>query len=532
MLFLLWFWISAVWASWDVLEWDDSVQSSENNNSSLHARDGALFDSGMIEEWTPVSSTIVVGQRDYFNFQVNSSYSRIKSSSDMMVFLSGNIVNQSRQLFNSTEMQLAVYYAFDESAILNLSEASSLSLFQAGYLGALALLPLSQNDNTTGITNLYLSIGVYNTTSKSLAVASSITQDLFWNYTISVSQYDLVFQWDTRSWIEVVDSDYNSALLVTGNVTETSSGSNYSIYDTGLYDLYLYSSDDINYFDNSLTNSLSAIQNGPYLATSAKNVSIDDGSGIKNSSILAIDKSISVREGSVKEQFHVTGLNSSTTYAVYLTKKISDKMLTLSSAGGVLFSKSTLTTMHDDSCSLIFDLDFCDGVAYSVPTSSLARGNKTAIALMYDNIAESLYANFSKALQIVPCDTEQDALYTPLRSCDDCAEAYRNWLCAVSIPRCTTVETSFYIHRDKTENRNDYLNQEIQPLNDYYEVLPCIDMCHSLVTDCPPDFQFSCPSKSYETDLMYQSYNVFEKGHPFDTCNFVGSSQNLQIVGS
>ncbi|CEP64703.1 Mid1p LALA0_S13e01068g [Lachancea lanzarotensis] len=532
MLYLLWFFISAVWASLDLEDWDEfGIPAHSGDLSTFQFQDRSFFNSGMIEEWTPVRSTIAPGDRQYFTFPVNSSYSRIMSSLDMLVFLSGNVNTQAPELFHSySDLALAVYYTFDESVLSNITETGNLALFQAGYFEALALRPLNQNDNSTEYSNLFLVVDVYNMTSKSVVVPSQATESLFWNYTLSISQYDLVFQWDNRAWIELVDSDYDSALLVTGNVTQSSTSANYSIYDTALYDLYLYSYSDIDYFDNSLTHSLGAVRNGPYLVSSAKNTSAAYGYGANNSTGLAIQKSITVREGSVKEQFHITGLNASTTYVVYLTKKISDNQNVLSSDGGVLFSKSTFTTLSDNSCSLIFGLDFCDGVAYSVPTSSLAIGNKTANAIMYDDIAKSLYANFSKALQIIPCDTEDDAKFSPLRSCDDCAEAYRNWLCAVSIPRCTTLQSKYFIHRKKDDNRNEYLNQQIQPLNDYFEVLPCVDMCYSLVTDCPPDFQFSCPSKTSHSELFYLSYNVFQNGEPFDTCNYVGSSKNLHII--
>ncbi|SCU97328.1 LAME_0F19306g1_1 [Lachancea meyersii CBS 8951] len=532
MLFLLWFYISAACASLYHNNWDRFTENFEPTNlSSLNLQERSFFNSGMIEEWTPIRSTISPGNRQYFTFPVNSSYSRIMSSVDMLVFLSGNVNTQAPELFKSyTELEVAVYYTFDESVLSNITETGSLALFQAGYFEALALRPLDPDSNSTEYSNLYLVVDVYNTSSKSAAIPSPETQSLFWNYTLSISQYDLVFQWDNRAWIELVDSDYDSALLVTGNVTQSVSNSNYSIYDTGLYDLFLYSYDHVDYFDSSLTHSLGAIQNGPFLATSANNDSATYGYGSNNSTGLAIQKSITVREGSVKEQFHITGLNASTTYVVYLTKRISDNQRVLSSNGGVLFSKSTFTTLSDNSCSLIFGLDFCDGVAYSVPTSSLAKDNKTAIAIMYDEIAKSLYANFSKALQIIPCDTELDAKYSPLRSCDDCADAYRNWLCAVSIPRCTTLQSEYFIHRKKDDNRNDYLNQQIQPLNDYFEVLPCIDMCYSLVTDCPSDFQFSCPSKKSHSNLFYLSYNVYKSDQPFDTCNYVGSSKSLHII--
>lgn len=510
------------------LGFDSFAFDSANNDSVAQA--SQLLNSDLIQEWNPIESVITPGKRDYFMFEVNTTYANGLSKLDVLVFISGNLYSQPTQVSNSSELALSVWYSFDDDVTSDTSKGKH-ALFNDGYMEALATTSLhDQSSNASEFSNLYLVFEVYNKTSNQAAELTSLTENLTWNYTVSISQYDLVFQWDVRSWIDVVDSDSTSALLTTGNVTTSSStSSNYSLYDTGLYDLYLYSYEDIAYFDNYMAHSLRAVQNGPWLATSARNNSVN--ASLSNSEHLSISKSITVRGGSVKEQFYITGLNHSTTYGAFLTKRISDNKNAMSDYGGILFSKATFTTMNDDSCSLIFDLDFCDGVAYSVPTSKLANGNKTAIGSMYDSIAHSLYSNFSKALQMIPCDTVKDARFSPLRNCDDCASAYRNWLCAVTIPRCTTTNTTYYRHRDKTQNRNDFLNDELQPVNDYFEILPCINMCYNLVADCPPDFQFSCPSKTSHPELLYLSYNVYEE-QDYDTCNYVGSSQNLQILGS
>ncbi|CUS22820.1 LAQU0S07e00826g1_1 [Lachancea quebecensis] len=489
---------------------------------------GSLLNSNLIQEWTPIESVITAGKRDYFTFAINSTYAHTMSKLDMLIFISGNLHSETARLFNSSGLQLAVWYSFDQEVTSDTSKGSR-AVFSAGYMEALAVTPLQNQDgNLTQYSNLYLVIEAYNLTSNSPLNLTSETQDLFWNYTIGVSQYDLVFQWDVRSWIELVDSDADSALLVTGNVTTSAATSaNSSLYDVGLYELYLYSYEDIVKFDKALPHSLRAVQNGPYLASSVNNSAVEIE--LSSSNRPEIVKSLTVRGGSVKEQFYITGLNHSTTYGVYLTKKISDNTELLSDSGGILFSKSLFTTMADDSCSLIFGLNFCDGVAYSVPTSETAGTNKTVTSLIYDGIASSLYGNFSKALQMVPCDTEKDSRFSPLRTCNDCANSYRNWLCAVTIPRCTTDNSSYYIHRDKTQNRNDFIDQLIQPIHDYYEILPCIDMCYNLAADCPPDFQFSCPSKTSHSELLYLSYNVYEEKE-FHTCNYVGNSRNLHIL--
>ena len=190
-----------------------------------------------------------------------------------------------------------------------------------------------------------------------------------WEYRLSISENDLVFQWDVRPWVEVLDTDMNSALLSTGNVTaDAKVYHNYSIYDPSLYDLYVYSYEDSVQLNQNYNLSLCAVKNGPYLVSSQNTSNATVTSNSTNPlerTDLAIQKKITEYGGSVTEMFYVTGLNASTTYVAYLTKKISNGD-GLSSVGGILFSHVYFTTRSTDVCSLIFGLDFCSDVAYSV----------------------------------------------------------------------------------------------------------------------------------------------------------------------
>lgn len=228
-------------------------------------------------------------------------------------------------------------------------------------------------------------------------------------------------------------------------------------------------------------------------------------------------------------QFYITGLNSSTNYTAFLKKKIGYSG-NVSPVGGVIFNRLDFTTNPNNSCSLVFGLDFCSGVAYSVPTSSRFSTNKTAIAGIYDNIANSLFSNFSNALQIIPCDTELDARYSPLRTCVDCSDAYQNWLCGVAIPRCSVNDSDYFIVRNKKNNRNSYINNDIEPINDYNEVLPCIDICHAIVRDCPSALGFACLTR--EDALLFYSYNYYRKYSTVPSCNFIGNFSDLVVVDS
>ena len=52
-----------------------------------------------------------------------------------------------------------------------------------------------------------------------------------------------------------------------------------------------------------------------------------------------------------------------------------------------------------------------------------------------------------------------------------------------------------YIHRNETNQRNEFLADVIQPNQDYYEVLPCVNVCQAIVRDCPANFGFYVPRK-------------------------------------
>ncbi|CDO92611.1 unnamed protein product [Kluyveromyces dobzhanskii CBS 2104] len=520
------------------IAFDDSAIGFERQLTSDNSSDSAS-----LQEWAPVSASLIKGQKSYFQFTINNTdvFSQLLQTYEMFIFLSANICERPNTV--DDDVSLALYYTFDSTKTGNFTEADS-SFFTDGYLEALALRPYntaSSSENNSTYAVLYVMVQLVNNTNgepfepESNALAD---KNEIWSYQISISQRDLVFQWDTRSWLEVVDTDYNSALLVTGNLTSTTkTASNYSIYDIDLYDIYVYEYEYANYFDNlNLSHSLCAIQNGPHLISSIDNSTNTNSTRdmSENSSLsakdLAVYKSITTRGGGAKEQFHITGLNSSTTYVAYVTKKLATSSAGLQESGGVLFSKQLFSTMDDSSCSLIFGLEFCDGVAYSVPSSSLLTyDDKNQLAVIYDSIAESYYSNFSLALQLVQCDTEQDAKYSPLRTCTECASSYKNWLCSVSIPRCTTEKSSYYVHRSSEESRNSMLNDLIKPTSDYYEVLPCIDTCVAMVRDCPSELGFTCPSYTAYTDLMYNSYNFYETDQSFLTCNFVGNAADLKF---
>lgn len=183
---------------------------------------------------------------------------------------------------------------------------------------------------------------------------------------------------------------------------------------------------------------------------------------------------------------------------------------------------------------------------------------------MYDQRAGELWQNFSYSLQQIPCNTTSTAQYSLAKTCDDCAAAYKEWLCAVTIPRCedytsqlpwlqprnlggafyqngTTLSPQFlnqpYIAMpsapgDSVAQRQTYIssfatNQSRNPsiIDDmimpgpYKEVKPCEDLCYSLVQSCPASLQFGCPLPGRGLEVGYGTRN--SRGEV--TCSYLGA---------
>lgn len=504
-----------------------------------------FFNGNSLVSWEPIISNITAGKNGYYQFTLNSSSNSnsLAPSYETFVFISGNIDNITYTNNTSIEMNknsilnevgLRMSHSFDDSISKNIS-LGDISVFEHGYVENYGVAPLNvasgNNSTDSDDSSLYIMVQMFNTTTgKALDEDDPLTKDVIINYRLSISENDLVYQWDTRPWVEVLDTDYSSALLMTGNITYSATENkgklkNMTIEDLSLYDLYVYDVYEFNKLNTtSLARSITAIKNGNYLISSQNETESTNNLDEKG---LRIQKYIGSSAVGVSEFFYITGLNHSTRYISLLTKKITNSDGNLTDVGGIIFAANNFTTQSDNTCSLIYGLNFCNNIAYSVPTSSFVGDNKTLMAETYEYITTGLYNNFTDALSLVDCDTELDARYSPLRTCADCADAYKNWLCAVSIPRCTSKKSEFYLKRDRKVNRNKLIDLYIKPTSDYYEILPCIDMCHYIVRDCPSKFNFQCPDSNNHQELLLHSYNFWiDMDDNMPTCNMLTGSSS------
>ncbi|KAF2084739.1 hypothetical protein K490DRAFT_48416 [Saccharata proteae CBS 121410] len=359
-----------------------------------------------------------------------------------------------------------------------------------------------------------------------------------WDYQVAASidapYHQFNYRDSTDQFVYLVDSDTFSALFVTDNLTQSNPGD--PDYDTWMkagtpFTMFAYS-------DNStavkgLERSFCGLKNAwEVQATALTSGMTTRGLGNKP-----------------KEQFYIQGLNGSSSYhgfpAMYGNSTAAGANVV--GGGGQVWSYINFTTKSDGNCQVIFNLTFCDEVSYAVPANNY-KYNVTSLNSLYDDYARDLYQNFNYSLQQIPCNTTNTAQYSLARGCDDCARDYKNWLCAVTIPRCedfsnkspwlqprnvafpfinnTNITSAPYTnstYRFRTaynSSRNPIIDTDIMP-GPYKEVLPCEDLCYSLMQSCPASFGFACPLPGKGLEKSYGSRSGNGEGQL--TCSYLGA---------
>lgn len=355
------------------------------------------------------------------------------------------------------------------------------------------------NKITRGFSNITISNFIGNSVVVDI-VAPSLNSSYSgnWTYEVGVSSLSPVHSVNAGADLFLVDTDFAHALFITANYSQIPfSGSNPNVSD---YDIYIYASDSDEQFSTSLSYSYCAISTGPALVNT------------KNSIVSTTTWGAG---GLPKGQFFVNGLNKSTNYEAYMTMPNHDKK-----GGGTVFMSVPFVTNSEEVCQIIYDLDFCSQVAFAVPGNATSF-SPTTLATFYDEMAQKRYSNFSKSLQNVPCNTSEELSYSIFRTCDDCADSYKNWLCAITIPRCMdwSAPQSYLFPRPMGTSRNPEINIDLNP-GPYKEILPCSHLCNMMVQDCSAELGFVCPKRGHQG--FSESY-----GLPSDdgdvTCSYPGA---------
>lgn len=219
-------------------------------------------------------------------------------------------------------------------------------------------------------------------------------------------------------------------------------------------------------------------------------------------------------------------------------------------------------TQQPGVCKLVAggDMSFCSDVQYSIPQSAQFQndGNYTALIQLYDDYAAQVYQNFTLALSLAGCHLEDDQVYSPIATCEQCAESYKQWLCSVLVPRCSsstntststnsgnnpstnstgTASSVATARVERTALRNDALNELVQPVTPYVETLPCIDLCFAIVRNCPSSLGVSCPKMMRDMVGNYGFKNLANQNDGDGVnigCNFIGDvvyPESIKTIG-
>ncbi|EEB07773.1 calcium channel regulatory subunit Yam8 [Schizosaccharomyces japonicus yFS275] len=358
---------------------------------------------------------------------------------------------------------------------------------------------LSQATSTTNVSYAQVDLGLANLSYTTypplyLAVSSEISMfrrnelneaygmkdsssaSLYTVYELGIGDNVTYHEYVDSRFLYAQDTDSAAALLITGNLTtnDTSVIPDYEIYvnpANSSLDLKL----------RQLSHSFCAFRDNPSLLN------------LNNA-----DRSMTLRGlgPMAKEQFYVKGLNASTTYNAYLVDPNNGTL------GGTTFQAIGFTTKQNTTCQLIYDLEFCSNVAYAAPGSP-TRFSAGTLAKWYDEQAAGFYKNFTYTLHQLPCNASKESTYSLLRNCTDCAANYKNWLCAVLIPRCTDwARNDTFLSLKNNTSRYPLIDEYIQP-GPYKEILPCSYLCYEMAASCPIDFGFTCPKTGRGLEQTY-----------------------------
>lgn len=375
-----------------------------------------------------------------------------------------------------------------------------------------------------------------------------------WNYELALSTDGPYHGYQETQFLYLVDTDDSTALLVTGNMTESASRDGgvdetpENLRNPSYHPYTMYAQNqNTTSLVKGLEQSYCAVRQLAQIRPASSDVSLTTR-GLGNH---------------LKQQFHLKELNRSSGYWGYLARP---RNRSSSDTSGILWQPLQLNTKGDGNCQIIYDLPFCSEVAYAVPSNPTVFSNPDNLTMFYDNIARNWFKNFTYSLQQIQCNASSSAQYSLVRNCDDCAAAYENWLCAVTIPRCMDYSSDLPYLAERSSNklfwnataqawqehprmpaldqaeadkwvsaggwrqnanqsmsnvpsRNPMIDEIVKP-GAYKEIRPCEDLCWTLVQSCPSPLGFSCPLDGSWGKEM--SYGERDSGGDV-TCSYLGA---------
>lgn len=357
---------------------------------------------------------------------------------------------------------------------------------------------------------------------------------------VSLDGYYHSYDVETQPNFYWIDSDASSAFLKTKNLTSRPE----EVVSTPPYVVFVQNTNNPNingiqksYCGLSSWAQIRPLQNGKSQATVGLR---QTGKGKDNTTV---------------QEFYISGLDASSNYtgivalntSVSLQKRQEADSSGPSLGGMVVYNAVNFSTKPIGACTFIFNLTLCTETQYAVPGNSDNFPNGTALAAFYDNYTQTMWSNFDKVLQQTPCQAPATQRYSLAKNCDDCKNAYKDWLCSVAIPRCEdfsspnqtylqmrninaafpngslvdeSIRTKHGNQKAFNSSRNLEIDDKVKP-GPYKEVLPCDNLCYELVRSCPASIGFSCPLP--KSDYSYgTSYAALDRRKEL-SCNYPGS---------
>ncbi|KAG9249212.1 stretch-activated Ca2+-permeable channel component-domain-containing protein [Calycina marina] len=419
----------------------------------------------------------------------------------------------------------------------------------------------SHNNTTPGPTKSSNAQEIYSLVSGAIMVQINATDDVFlgvygeqttdykdvWSSQIAVSIDGFYHTFHNGSYanLTIVDTDSSASLLLTSPLAEANQSS--SLYEAWMKapsPYVLFASKVGDQLINGLQNSYCGLaMNAAIRPVINSTVSVNVDRSITNLTWDGLNYP--------KQQFYVTDLSPSSTYNVFLGMYgNSTDSGDFAGGGGQIWPAQNITTLTNNNCAIISGLSFCSNTAYAVPSNP--KYNVSELAAFYDNYTQTQFGYFEKALAQISCETTSSARYSLARNCSDCTDAYKDWVCAVTIPRCTdwapalssapwlqernlvqefpnsTILWDYDLYKATNDSsllapkqsRRVDIDTDIAP-GPYNEVLPCDDLCLHIVQSCPAAFGFSCPRPG-DTGFN-QSYGVTSEKTNMEGCNYPGN---------
>lgn len=362
-----------------------------------------------------------------------------------------------------------------------------------------------------------------------------------WNITIIVSTSLLPANVSSSAGLTFSDSDTTRALLTTSfSFKADSTPPNATVYvlpTDGEHSLPM---------SESYNSSFCALES----AFQAYNSTPNSGAPAINATITSRGSTQLDAGDERRLQYELTGLQPSTNYTAWLIQHTETDITSPNSTTSTSFMATTVwpaikfTTKNNENCRLVYDVPFCPQVAYSIPVGPTVSTDR-ALFVINETFAPN-FLNFSRTVDTFPCGSMEQGNYSPVKTCDDCKRAYQDWLCSVTMPRCTdtlgstsseqsvtntssltAAYTNVYNLTGKetalntgllpyivdrggnhgSKSRRSYIENELEVTSAYGEVLPCIYTCFFVSRSCPsPLVQWACPIWDVSAQIDYGTF--------------------------